>query len=112
MTRRLERDLIAAGEAVVRVSPKLMADVRDSARTYGKSDPIDALAVARAALREPELPVARLDGVERELRLLVTARISSPNARASFPDCAGICTNSIRDGYHRPTSTGPAHSTP
>jgi transposase len=111
MTRRLERDLIAAGEAVVRVSPKLMADVRDSARTYGKSDPIDALAVARAALREPELP-ARLDGLERELRLLVTARISSPNARASFPHCAGICTNSIRDGYQRPTSTGPAHSTP
>ena len=31
-----------------------MADVRDSARTYGKSDPIDALAVARAALREPD----------------------------------------------------------
>ncbi|KBZ57151.1 hypothetical protein K875_05669 [Mycobacterium [tuberculosis] TKK-01-0051] len=74
MTQRLERDLIAAGEAVVRVSPKLMADVRDSARTYGKSDPIDALAVARAALREPDLPIARLDGVERELRLLVDHR--------------------------------------
>lgn len=74
MTRRLERDLIAAGESVVRVCPKLMADVRDSARTYGKSDPIDALAVARAALREPDLPVAHLDGVERELRLLVDHR--------------------------------------
>jgi transposase len=74
MTRRLERDLIAAGESVVRVSPKLMAEVRDSARTYGKSDPIDALAVARAALREPDLPIARLDGVERELRLLVDHR--------------------------------------
>jgi transposase len=74
MTRRFERDLIAAGESVVRVCPKLMADVRDSARTYGKSDPIDALAVARAALREPDLPVARLDGVERELRLLVDHR--------------------------------------
>lgn len=34
-----------------------MANARDSARTYGKSDPIDALAVARAALREPDLPV-------------------------------------------------------
>ena len=30
-----------------------MAHVRDSARTYGKSDPIDALAVARAAQRDP-----------------------------------------------------------
>ena len=28
-------------------------------------------AVARAAQREPDLPVARLDGPERELRLLV-----------------------------------------
>jgi len=74
LTRRLERDLIAAGESVVRVSPKLMAHVRDSARSYGKSDPIDALAVARAALREPNLPTARLDGIERELRLLVDHR--------------------------------------
>jgi transposase len=74
MTRRLERDLIAAGESVVRVPPKLMANVRDSARSYGKSDPIDALAVARAALREPNLPIGRLDAVERELRLLVDHR--------------------------------------
>ncbi|MCW2653878.1 MAG: family transposase [Mycobacterium sp.] len=66
MTRRLERDLIAAGESVVRISPKLMAHVPDSARSYGKSDPIDALTVARAALHEPDLPVARLDGIERE----------------------------------------------
>lgn len=53
-----------------------MAHVRDSARTYGKSDPIDALAVARAALREPDLPVARLDGPERDVRLLVDHRES------------------------------------
>ena len=51
-----------------------MAGVRRSARTLGKSDPIDALAVARAALREPELPVACLDGVERQVRLLVDHR--------------------------------------
>jgi transposase len=65
LSRRLERDLLAAGEQVVRVPPKLAAGVRRSARTPGKSDPIDALAVARAALREPELPVACLDGAER-----------------------------------------------
>ena len=76
LSRRLERDLLGAGEAIVRVPPKLMAHVRDSARTYGKSDPIDALAVARAAQREPDLPVARLDGPERELRLLVDHRES------------------------------------
>ncbi len=74
LSRRLEKDLLAAGQSVVRVPPKLMAHVRDSARTYGKSDPIDALAVARAALREPDLPTARLDGPERDVRLLVDYR--------------------------------------
>jgi hypothetical protein len=33
-----------------------MAQTRASARTRGKSDPIDALAVARAFLREPDFP--------------------------------------------------------
>jgi transposase len=74
LSRRLERDLLAAGEQIARVPPKLMAHARDAARSYGKSDPIDALAVARAALREPGLPAARLDGPERELRLLVDHR--------------------------------------
>jgi transposase len=74
LSRRLEADLLAAGERIRRVPPKLMAKSRDSARTYGKSDPIDALAVARAALREPDLPVAQLDGPARDLRLLVDHR--------------------------------------
>ena len=74
LSRRLEADLLAAGEEIVRVPPKLMAHARDAARTYGKSDPIDALAVGRAALREPALPKARLDGPSRELRLLVDHR--------------------------------------
>jgi transposase len=63
LSRRLEADLLGAGEQIVRVPPKMMAHARDAARTYGKSDPIDALAVARATLREPGLPVAQLDGV-------------------------------------------------
>jgi len=74
LSRRLEADLLGAGEVIVRVPPKMMAHARDSARTYGKSDPVDALAVARAALREPGLPAARLDGPERELRLLADHR--------------------------------------
>ncbi len=51
-----------------------MAQTRASARTRGKSDPIDALAVARAVLREPDLPVACHDEVSRELKLLVDRR--------------------------------------
>jgi transposase len=74
LSRRLERDLLGASERVVRVPPKLMAGARRSVRTPGKSDPIDALAVARAALREPGLPVACLEGVDRQVRLLVDHR--------------------------------------
>ena len=74
LSARLERDLLTAGQSVVRVPPKMMAGVRRSARTRGKSDPIDALAVARAFLRDPELPVASHDEVSRELKLLVDRR--------------------------------------
>jgi transposase len=73
LSRRLSSDLLVAGERVIRVPPKLMAGARRSSREPGKSDPIDALAVARAALRE-DLPAATLDGPEREVRLLVDHR--------------------------------------
>lgn len=74
LSARLEIDLLTAGEQVVRVPPKLMAQTRASARTRGKSDPIDALAVARAVLREPDLPVATHDEASREVKLLVDRR--------------------------------------
>jgi transposase len=71
---RLERALLDAAASVVRVPPKLMALTRTSARTRGKSDPIDALAIARAALREPDLPRAEHTHVSRELKQLVDHR--------------------------------------
>jgi transposase len=74
LSARLERDLLAAGQSVVRVAPKLMAQSRACARTRGKSDPIDALAVAQAVLRNPDLPVASHDEVSRELKLLIDRR--------------------------------------
>lgn len=74
LTTRLERTLLAAGARVLRVPPKLMAGARSSARTRGKSDPIDALAIARAAVREPNLPVAEHTHTSRELKLLVDHR--------------------------------------
>lgn len=74
MSARLERDLLGAGQQVVRVPTKLMAATRKSARTRGKSDPIDAAAVARAVLREPDLPIASHDAASRELKLLTDRR--------------------------------------
>ena len=71
---RLERALVESGLEVVRVPPRLMGQARRTGRARGKSDPIDATAVARAALAHPELPAARLDGPELELHLLLAHR--------------------------------------
>jgi transposase len=72
----LERFLLRSGERVVRVPPKLMSGARKGSREFGKSDPIDAEAVARAAIREglETLPQARLLGPEREIALLLDHR--------------------------------------
>jgi transposase len=79
----LERFLLDHGEIVVRLPPRLMAGARQSVRERGKSDPIDALAVARAALREgiDTLPAARLAGVELEIRQLGVHRQRLVDAR-------------------------------
>src|SRR3954468_2519320 len=75
LTRWLERQLVSLGEELVRVSPKLTVPERRAGRTRGKSDPIDALAVARAALREPDLPRPQQgERVHRELKLRVDHR--------------------------------------
>jgi transposase len=59
VTRGLEQTLIRQGEPLVRVPPRLTAPQRRRGRTRGKSDRIDAVAVARAALQEPELQARR-----------------------------------------------------
>jgi transposase len=74
MTARLERDLINAGQTVIRVPPHLMARHRRSGRVFGKSDPIDALATAHASQREPGLPIARHHVGSRHMKLLVDRR--------------------------------------
>ena len=75
LTRWLERQLLGVGEEIVRVPPKLTVPERRAGRTRGKSDPIDALAIARAALREPNLS-RPLPGEQasREIKLLVDHR--------------------------------------
>ena len=74
VSRGLERLLVVRGERVVRVPPKLMAGARRGARSFGKSDSIDALAIARAALGHPDLPIAVEDHAAREIKLLVDHR--------------------------------------
>jgi transposase len=56
LTRRFEADLLLAGHEVVRVHTRLMARARRSARERGKSDPIDAEAVAGWHCASPTCP--------------------------------------------------------
>jgi transposase len=75
LTGWLEGQLLSVGEELVRVPPKLTVPERRAGRTRGKSDPIDGLAIARAALREPDLARPRAgEQVLRELKLLVDHR--------------------------------------
>ena len=84
LSGQLEAELLDAGEVVVRVPPKLTARQRASARTVGKSDAIDALAVARVVLREPDLPIARHDAYSREMKLLVDYRDTLVTTRTAI----------------------------
>lgn len=72
LSRRFEQALIAAGERVVRVPPRMMGVSRRGEREPGKSDQIDAKAVARAVLREgvQRFSAAFLDEQALEIRLL------------------------------------------
>ena len=76
VSRRLEQALLAAGERVVRVAPHRMGATRRAEREPGKSDEIDALAVARAVVKDgvEQFPVAYLDEQAMEIRLLCDHR--------------------------------------
>jgi transposase len=76
VSRQLEQALLGAGERVIRVPPMLMGASRRGEREPGKSDQIDARAVARAVLREgiERFPVAYLDEHAMEVRLLADHR--------------------------------------
>ena len=67
---------MAAGERVVRVPPQRMGASRKGEREPGKSDEIDALAVARAVVKDgvERFPVAYLNERAMEIRLLLDHR--------------------------------------
>lgn len=76
--RGLAQQLVAAGEAVVEVNPRLTAGMRRGGRARGKSDRLDALAVARVVAREGDaLPVVGLDDASAVLAELAADRESA-----------------------------------
>ena len=70
----LAQSLLASGELVLEVPPQLTVRERRHARRPGKSDPADALAIARITAREERLRVVQVPALSDELKLLVTAR--------------------------------------
>jgi transposase len=83
LSHHLEQALLSAGERVLRVAPKLMGTSRRGEREPGKSDQIDARAIARAVLREgiERFPTAFLDEDAVEIRLLCDHRDVLVNER-------------------------------
>jgi transposase len=68
------RFLVGAGRQVREVPPHLSRRERTRTRRPGKSDPTDALAIARVTARERDLPPVRLADASHEIQLLVEAR--------------------------------------
>jgi transposase len=96
VSRRLEQALLAAGERVVRVAPSMMGASRRGERERGKSDDIDAQAVARAVVKDgvERFPTAYLHERAMEIRLLFDHREDLVRERTRMQTgCAGICSS-------------------
>ncbi len=76
VSARLERALLAAGERVIRVPAVMTGQTRKISRQAGKSDPIDARAVALAVVRDgvDSFSIAFTDEHALEIRVLCDYR--------------------------------------
>ena len=83
---------------------KLMANTRTAARSFGKSDPIDALAVARAGLREP---ICRSPTWTRRARAAVLAdhRDDLVGERTHIDDGSSLHLHELGPGSEPPLRT-------
>jgi transposase len=93
MAGQLMRDLLAAGERLVTVPAHLAAEYRKRGRRRGKNDSIDAVAVARTALRE-QLPEFVLDQPSRDIKSLADYRTTLVEERVRIQ-------NRLRDLLHQ-----------
>ena len=92
--RGLAQHLVGAGEAVYEVNPRWTAAGRRGARRRGKSDALDAQAVAGLVLREAAtLPQVAPDDEAALLDLLVTEREAAIASSPRRPACATSSTS-------------------
>jgi transposase len=103
--------LVAAGVTVVEVPPLLTSRERLSRPGQGKTDPIDAVAIARITARE-NLPAVRpMDGLPADLRVLMDYREQLIAERTATTNRVHSDLGWLRPGYqHRlPRLTSRSH---
>lgn len=95
--------LLAKGETVVDVRGTLTDRQRQRQRLRGdgKSDPRDALAIARLTAREPQLPPVRADSPARDLKLICDYRAQLLAERTRVANRLHVDLVSLRPGYER-----------
>ena len=100
------------GVAVLEV-PTLMTSRERGARPgKGKTDPIDAVAIARITMREPDLPPVRLAvGDAADLRALLDYREDLVTERGDLVNRAHVDLHGLFPGYHEqiPDLTSKTH---
>src|SRR5215218_5241997 len=106
-TYLLERDL-----TVVEVPPLMTSRERLSRPGQGKTDPVDAVSIARITAREENLPAVRpMDGLPADLRVLMDYREQLIEERTAIANRVHTDLGWLRPGYqHRlPRLTSPTH---
>jgi len=93
--------LQASGFHIVEVPPQLTALARRLQRNHAKTDPIDALIIARIVLRDTDLPAIRPTGRLEDLRALVRYRRDLLTERTRIASQLHADLEQLRPGYQR-----------
>jgi transposase len=104
--------LIEAGVTVVEVPPLLTSRERLSRPGQGKTDPVDAVSIARITAREENLPAVRpMNGLPADLRVLMDYHEQLIEERTAIVNRVHSDLGWLRPGYqHRlPRLTSPTH---
>lgn len=97
----LTRRLVEAGLEVREVPALLTHGERKRRPSQGKSDRVDALAIARAVARGEGLALPKLAGIFEELKLLVDERKSLVQRKTQLVNKIHSDLVILRPGYHR-----------